>query len=123
MTYRLAADLVVLVHLGFILFVLFGGFLTLRWRGLLWLHLPAVVWGVLVELLGWYCPLTPLEQGLRRTAGETGYSGGFIEHYIVPLIYPSGLTRETQFIFAAIVIGLNGCAYGWLLWRLHNKRG
>ena len=93
MLYSLTADLVVILHFGFILFALFGGFLVLKWRRLVWVHLPAVIWGSLVELVGWYCPLTPLEQSLRRLAGEGGYNGGFIEYYLVPLIYPVGPGR------------------------------
>lgn len=120
MLFKLAADLVVLIHLGFILFVLFGGFLALRWPRIVRLHAPALAWGVLVELLGWYCPLTPLEQTLRNAAGEGGYHGGFIEHYIVPLIYPIGLTRETQFVFAGIVLGVNMIAY--ILYYRHKRQ-
>ena len=120
MLFKLAADLVVILHGGFILFVMAGGFLSLKWPRLAWAHLPAFVWGSLVEFVGGYCPLTPLEQMLRQLAGEGGYSGGFIEHYIVPVIYPVGLTREMQILFGAIVLGVNAVAYG-LLFR--QKRG
>lgn len=116
MVYELAADLVVLLHLGFILFVLFGGGLVLVWRRTVWVHLPAVIWGSLVELAGWYCPLTSMEQSLRQSAGETGYRGGFVEHYIVPLIYPSGLTQEMQVLFGTIVLIVNLVVYS-LVWR------
>lgn len=122
MIFSLAADLVVLLHLGFILFALFGGFLLLKWRRLIWLHLPAVIWGSLVELAGWYCPLTPWEQSLRQAAGEGGYSGGFIEHYIVPLIYPVGLTRELQILFGGIVIGVNIVAYVLVLRQIFSTK-
>ncbi len=122
MGYRLAADAVVLVHLLFIVFVLFGGLLVLRWRWLAWLHLPAVTWGAMVEFMHLYCPLTPLENHYRQAAGQAGYEGGFIEHYLIPLIYPSGLTHELQLLFGSVVIVLNGAAYLYLLWRLINRR-
>jgi len=111
MLYSVAADFLVILHLAFIVFVLLGGLLQLKWRRLIYLHLPAVVWGILVELQGWLCPLTPLEQHVRRLAGETGYSGGFIQHYLLPLIYPAGLTRELQTLFALCVITVNLVIY------------
>ena len=117
----LTADLLVILHLSFILFVLFGGFLILKWHRIIWIHLPAVIWGALIELVGWYCPLTPLEQSLRQAAGEGGYSGGFVEHYIVPLIYPVGLTRDVQILFGCIVIGVNVVAYTLVIKR--RRRG
>ncbi len=120
MVYGLMADLVTLLHLGFILFVLFGGGMVLVWRRLVWVHVPTVIWGSLVELAGWYCPLTPLEQALRQAAGESGYRGGFVEHYIVTLIYPSGLTQEIQILFGAIVLIVNLVVYG-IVYR-HRKR-
>ena len=122
MLFSLTADLVVTLHLGFILFALFGGFLVLKWRRLIWLHLPAVIWGSLVELVGWYCPLTPLEQSLRKAAGDVGYSGGFIGHYIVPIIYPAGLTRDMQILFGGIVIGVNVVAYILLMRQMIRKK-
>ncbi len=85
------ADFLVVLHLGFILFVILGGFLVQKWRRVLLIHLPAVVWGVLIEFQGWICPLTPLEQKFRMAAGEEGYSGGFIQHYLLPIIYPDAL--------------------------------
>jgi len=106
-----AADSLVILHLVFIAFVLLGGLLQLKWRWLIYLHLPAVAWGILIELQGWLCPLTPLEQHFRRLAGETGYSGGFIQHYLLPLIYPAGLTRELQTLFALCVITANLVIY------------
>lgn len=125
---RLAADAVVLVHLAFILFVLFGGLLVLRWRWLAFLHVPAAAWGVAVELLHLYCPLTPLENRLRRAAGESGYSGGFVEHYLIPLIYPAGLTPQIQLGLGTLVLAVNLAVYVRLLWlvlhgRLHWRRG
>ena len=111
----LLADLVVVVHFSFVLFVILGGLLVLRLPRLAYLHLPAAAWGVLIELTGWVCPLTPLEQSLRLKAGEQGYSGSFIEHYVLPLLYPSALTRTIQVGIAAIVIAVNLYIYGYLL--------
>ena len=115
MAFRLAADAVVLVHLLFILFVLFGGLLVLRWRWVMALHLPAVAWGAAVEFLHLYCPLTPLENQLRQAAGQQGYDGGFIEHYLIPLIYPRGLTAEMQLGFGAVVLVLNIAVYAYVI--------
>ena len=96
MLYQLAADAVVLFHFGFILYVLLGGLLVYKWLCLLWLHIPAVIWGAMIIIFGWICPLTPLENKLRVAGGGSHYSSGFIEHYILPVIYPAGLTRELQ---------------------------
>lgn len=118
MLYRLAADVLVLLHLGFIVFVMFGGLLALKWHGMVLLHLPAVVWGAVIEYKGWICPLTPWENSLRRLAGQEGYSGGFIDHYIMPIVYPPGLTRDTQYSIAILVVVVNLLVYAWLLWRM-----
>ncbi|BAZ93080.1 hypothetical protein TspCOW1_20120 [Thiohalobacter sp. COW1] len=107
MIYHWLADLVLFAHLLFILFVLLGGGLALRWPGIVWLHLPAAVWGALVEIFAWPCPLTPLENALRARAGETGYAGGFIEHYLQPLIYPGWLTADIGLVLGAGVIVVN----------------
>jgi hypothetical protein len=112
MLYHFLADLVVLIHATFIAFVVGGGFLAWRWRRLVWIHVPAALWGLVIELTGWICPLTPWEVALRRAAGQAGYAGGFIEHYLIPLIYPAGLTRTLQFELAALVLALNVVAYG-----------
>jgi hypothetical protein len=118
MAYRIAADLIVATHAAFVLFVVLGGFLAWRWRRLVWLHLPALAWGVWIELSGGICPLTPLENVLRRQAGEIGYSGGFVEHYVAPVLYPPGLTRGTQLGLALLLVALNALAYGvWLARR------
>ncbi|KPC32970.1 Uncharacterized protein ABJ99_1823 [Pseudomonas syringae pv. cilantro] len=117
MVYRVAADAVVVFHLVFILFVLFGGLLVLRKPWLALLHIPAIVWGSAVEFLHLYCPLTPLENALRSQAGEQGYDGGFVEHYLIPLIYPAGLTPDIQLWLGAVVVVLNVAAYGVLLVR------
>lgn len=112
------ADGVLVLHLAFILFVMLGGLLVWRWSKVAWLHLPAVAWGIYVETSGRICPLTPLENSLREAAGQTEYSGGFIEHYVTALIYPDGLSRSIQWVLAAIVVLVNGCVY----WRLFAKR-
>ncbi len=115
MGYRLAADGVVLAHGAFILFVVLGGLLALRWRWMALLHVPAAFWGVLIEVTGGVCPLTPVEVGLRIAAGEAGYSGGFVEHYVIPVIYPAGLTRGIQFALAAFVLAVNLVVYATVL--------
>lgn len=112
---RILADGVVMLHLGFILFACFGGLLSLRWKRVAWLHLPAVLWAAAIEFRHGICPLTPLEQGLRRAAGEAGYRGSFIEHYLVPIIYPAGLDERLQYILGALVIVFNLAVYGWVL--------
>jgi len=112
---RFAADLLVLFHLGFIIFVIIGGFLVVKWRWVVFLHLPAALWGALIEFQGCLCPLTPLEQGLRQAAGEKGYSGGFIEHYLLPVIYPEALTADIQVALGGFVILINFAAYAWVL--------
>lgn len=120
MPYNALADLVVLFHLGFIAFVVTGGLFAWRWPRLAWVHLPAAAWGALIELGGWICPLTPLENRLRQAGGATAYEGGFIDHYIVPLIYPPGLTRGHQIVLGLLVLGLNAGLY-FLLWRRHVR--
>jgi len=120
--HRISADAVLLLHLAFILFVLFGALLALKWRWMPWVHLPAASWGMFVEVSGRVCPLTPLENRLRAHAGEAGYEGGFIEHYLLALIYPDGLTREIQFVLAAVVLLVNALLYAWLLKRRRQRR-
>jgi hypothetical protein len=110
--YRALADLVLSLHLAFVLFVVLGGLLVLRWPWLAWLHVPAAIWGILIEYSGWICPLTPLENSLRRLGGEAGYSGGFIQHYIQPVLYPAGLTRGTQLVLGSLALIVNLTAYG-----------
>ena len=111
----LLATLVVTLHLTFVVFVVLGGLLVLRWPWLAYAHLPAALWGAWIEFAGWVCPLTPLEQSLRLKAGEQGYSGSFIEHYLLPLLYPSALTRTIQVALGIIVIAVNLAIYGYLL--------
>ena len=114
---KTAAEVIVLVHLAFILFVAAGGLLVLRWPKLAWMHVPAVVWGALIELAGWICPLTPLENRLRGAAGEAAFAGGFIDRYIMPIIYPAGLTRGMQLTLGTVVIVVNLVVYGLLVLR------
>ncbi len=114
---KMAADLVLLVHLGFIVFVVLGGLLALRHRWIAYLHIPAALWGAFVEISGRICPLTIWENDLRRSAGEHEYAESFIEHYVVPVIYPVGLTRTAQVAIAVLVIVTNVVIYGWLLYR------
>jgi hypothetical protein len=106
MTKLMLADLIIVIHFGFILFVIFGGILVLKYHNLVWFHLPAALWGALIELFEWYCPLTIYENHLRSASGE-GYDSGFIEHYLIPVIYPSGLTREIQIGLGSIVVAVN----------------
>lgn len=117
----LSADAVVLLHLAFILFVALGGLLALRWPRVAWAHLPAVIWGTLIELTGWICPLTPLENRLRAAAGDPTYTGGFIDRYIIPIVYPAGLTRGMQLVLAAAVIVVNLFIYGTLVVRRRRR--
>jgi hypothetical protein len=116
--YGALADAVVVVHFAFVLFVLFGGLLVLRWRWLMWLHLPTAIWGALIEFAGWTCPLTPLEKWLRREGNLGGYEGGFVEHYILPVLYPQALTRNIQLVLGLIVVLLNVFVY----WRVLRRR-
>lgn len=117
MLFRIVADSLVLFHLGFILFVLFGGLLALKWRSLIWLHLPAAAWGVAVEVFHLPCPLTRWENLLRHLAGQDGYGAGFIEHYILTLIYPAGLTPQIQLGLGALVLLINIAVYARLIRR------
>ncbi len=117
MVYRLLADVVLLVHFAFIAFVVAGGFAAVLRPKVVWAHVPCAVWGALIEFAGWICPLTPLENQLRVAGGEAGYSGGFIERYLVPVIYPRGLDRETQIMLGAGVLVLNAIAYLWVFRR------
>lgn len=117
MSYRFAADAVLLLHAAFILFVVFGGLLAWRWPRLAWVHLPAAAWGAWVELSGGACPLTGVENAFRAEAGLAGYAGGFIEHYLLSLIYPQGVSRTTQAVLGMAVVAVNLLIYGMLVWR------
>jgi len=122
MYFTLAADLLLIIHLGFVCFVVAGGLLVMKWPRLVMLHLPAVAWGALVEFQGWLCPLTPWEQQLRLAAGQAGYHGGFVERYLLPVLYPPGLEHNTQLLLGSMVIAINVVIYGWLILRCRNRR-
>jgi hypothetical protein len=111
MIYRWLADLVVVIHICFVLFVIFGGFLLRRWPGLIYAHIPTAIWGVIIEFAGWICPLTPLENSLRMRGGGVGYRGDFVDHYLIPILYPHGLTRNIQGLLGALVLVINVVAY------------
>ena len=116
MSYHLLADAALVIHFAFILFVILGGILIIWWPKVIWLHIPAAVWGALIEIAGWICPLTHLENWLRVKGGQTGYAGGFIAEYILPVIYPAGLTREIQIALGILVIFVNLFIY-WKIFR------
>jgi hypothetical protein len=121
--YGWLADAVLVLHLAFIVFVAMGGFLVLRWPRLAWVHVPVLVWGALIEFSGGTCPLTPLEKWLREMGGEATYSGGFIAHYLLPVIYPAGLTRGVQLALGAFVVAVNLALYFALWRRTRRARG
>jgi hypothetical protein len=115
MIFRGLADLVLVLHVAFVLFVVFGGVAALRWPRLAWLHVPVAIYGATIEFVGFICPLTPLEIWLRQRGGEAGYEGGFLEHYVLAALYPTGLTREIQLALGAGVLVLNAAVYAvWL---------
>ena len=114
---KLAADSVVALHFAFIVFVVLGAVAVSRWPRLMWLHIPAAVWGAFIEFSGWVCPLTPLENRLRIAAGEAGYSGGFIERYLIPVVYPDELTRWIQISLGVGVVAINLVIYRLLIVR------
>lgn len=109
---RVAADAVITVHFAFVVFVAVGGFLAWRWRKLIWLHWPMVLWGALIEFVGWTCPLTPLENHFRRLAGLSEYQGSFIEHHVLSLLYPVDYTTGLRVTLGVAVVALNVIAYG-----------
>jgi hypothetical protein len=117
------ANLIVLVHFAFVVFVVLGGLLALRWPRVVWLHVPAVIWGALVEFTGWICPLTPLENRLRAAAGESSYEGDFIAHYILPALYPNGLTRSDQLMLGGLALGINVAIYAVVIVRHRKGQG
>jgi hypothetical protein len=121
MIYGLLADVALVAHAGFVVFVVVGGLLVLRWPRMAWIHVPCAIWGVWVEVAGRVCPLTPLEVSWRRRAGEVGYSGGFLEHYVTAVLYPAGLTRDVQVGLGVAVLVLNLVAYV-LVWRRWRDR-
>jgi hypothetical protein len=113
MIFQVLADLVVIVHFAFVIFVVAGGLIVFKWRKVILLHLPAAIWGALIEFAGWICPLTPLENWLRRKGGASDYSGDFVNHYIMPILYPSELTREVQVVLGVLVVVSNIAIYGY----------
>ena len=119
--YHLLIDLVLLLHLGVVLFVIGGGLLLLKWPRLAWLHLPAAIWGAIVEYTGWICPLTPIENTLRAMARESAYGSDFIGHYLLPLMYPAGLTSHIQFLLGTTVVLVNLTIY-WLVFGKPSRR-
>jgi hypothetical protein len=120
MLYQIMADMVVVAHFAFVLFVVLGGLLVARWPRMAWLHLAAAAWGAAVEFTGWICPLTPLENSLRQRAGEGGYRADFLARYLLPLLYPEGLTRPMQIALGMVVITVNLLIYSWIL-RRHRR--
>jgi hypothetical protein len=114
-TLRFLADLTVVLHLTFVIFVVLGGLLVVRWPRLVWAHLPAAAWGAWVEFAGWVCPLTPLENWLRMQGGDSSYPSSFIEHYLIPLLYPASLSRELQYVLGTFVVLVNAVIYATIL--------
>jgi hypothetical protein len=121
MAFRVLADATVVVHLAFVVFVVFGGLLVVRRPRVAWLHVPAVAWGAWVELAGWHCPLTPLENWLRTESGAAAYSSSFIEHYLLPLLYPESLSRELQWVLGGAVLLVNAALYIVVLRRRSQR--
>ena len=117
MVFRILADLTVVLHAGFVVFVVLGGVLVVRWPRVAWVHLPAVAWGAWIEFAGWICPLTPLENWLRVQGAEAAYTSSFIEHYLIPLVYPASLSRPLQYALGALVLIINGIVYAVVLGR------
>ena len=122
MTAGLLAEAVVLLHFAFVAFAVAGGLLVLRWRRVALLHLPALAWAAFVEFSGRTCPLTPLENALRAASGEAGYGGGFVEHYLLPLLYPADLTRELQWTLGGGLVVFNLAVYGAVVWQARRRR-
>jgi uncharacterized protein DUF2784 len=121
MPYHALADLVLLTHAAFVTFVVLGGFVVLRWRRCAWIHVPAVLWGILVEYTGLVCPLTPLEIFLRRQGGEPAYADDFVAHYLTALLYPEGLTRGAQIALGTLALAINALPYGWIAARRRTR--
>lgn len=122
MPYSVLADLTALLHGLFVAFVVFGGLLAWRWRRVMWWHLPCAAWGAILSLFGWPCPLTPVEKFFRELAGQGGYEGGFVAHYLIPLIYPAGMTRGIQIGLGVFVIAVNAAVYAKMARRSGHFR-
>jgi len=123
MGYRLAADAMLVAHLLYIIFVVVGGLIALRARWVLWLHVPAVAWAIYVQFVGRICPLTGWENALREGAGQAGYEGGFIDHYLMPVIYPADMPVGLNYVLGSLVILVNAAVYGWLIARRRRSAG
>lgn len=119
---KIIADILVIIHFGFILFVVLGGLSVLKYRWMVVLHIPAVVWGALLEFRGWYCPLTGWEKHFRQAADQSGYSAGFVEHYLIPLIYPAGLSSNLQMVLGGLVVTVNVMIYSYVVWAINRKK-
>ena len=117
---RLLADMVLLLHVAFILFALSGGLIILWKRWVIWIHLPVLLWASVVNLAGWTCPLTPLENALRALAGQVGYEGGFVEHYVVPLVYPDVMFRDLEMVSGLAVLACNVLTYAFVIHRIRR---
>jgi hypothetical protein len=122
MIYSILADFVVFIHFLFIVFAVAGSVLVLKWRWIMYVHLLCAAWAALIMMAGWICPLTPLENSLRRSAGQAGYTEGFIEYYLIPIIYPAGLTREIQIWLGVGVIIINAMLYGYVVYRNYTSK-
>ena len=122
MLYRILADFVLVAHLAFVAFAIFGGLLVLHWRRSAWMHLPSVAWGATVEFTGWTCPLTPLENALREAGGGALYSGDFIAQYITPVLYSTTLTRQDQLVYGLALLAINGAIYCFVFYRSNPLR-
>ena len=122
MLFRVLADFVMVLHFGFVLFAVFGGFLALKWKRLVWMHVPAFLWAGFIEFAGWICPLTYLEIWLLEQSGAHGYQEGFVEHYLFPLLYPEALTRTVQFVLGVLVVSINIAIYGFLILRAYQRK-
>ena len=122
MLFRILADILVVIHGCFVLFVVLGGLLALKRPKVAWIHIPACIWGALIEFQRWICPLTPLEKWLRVKAGQAGYSGGFVQHYLVPLIYPAGLTEQTATVLGLLVVVVNVAVYACVVMKYRRRR-
>ena len=116
----LLADLGVLIHLAFVIFVVFGALLIIKWRWIISLHLPALFWAFYIEITGGICPLTPLENSLRSSSGESGYSGGFVEYYLIPVLYPAGLTKDVQLLLGIFLLGINILIYSRIIMKVRR---
>ncbi len=116
----LLADLILITHALFVFFVIFGGVLVIKWRKIIWLHIPCAIWGALIEFMGWICPLTYLENYFYKTAGAASYTDGFVTHYLMPIIYPSSLTNEIQILLGISVLLINLSIYSYVWWQWRN---